>query len=113
MLASRYRLKQPRDITRVFKRGRHGGGGELLVKAGPNGMAYSRLVVIVSKKVSKKAVVRNRIRRRISGIVEAVWQTVSPGYDIVITVRDDVAEMPAKTLEDKVQDALKRSGVRA
>jgi ribonuclease P protein component len=109
MLASNYRLKKPRDITRVFKRGRYGGSGAIQVKTAPNSIEHSRLVIVVSKKVSKKAVVRNRLRRRVSGVVEQLWATVIPGYDIVITVREDVSALDTKSLADEVATALSRA----
>ena len=111
MLAAENRLKQARDISRVFQRGRFGGAGELTAKAAVTKALESRAVVIVGKKVSKKAVVRNRIRRRIAGILESKWKTVPPGYDIVITVRQDIGEMPAKELEERVLAVLKKAGV--
>ena len=58
---------------------------------------HYRLAVVVSKKVHKSAVVRNRIRRRIYEIVRLHQPTAN--LDIVITVYDAVAaELPAAKL---------------
>ena len=111
MLASRYRLKQARDISRVFQRGRYVGGAQISLKALQTHRPETRAVVVVSKKVSKKAVVRNRLRRRVSGVLEEQWQTVAPGYDIVITVRQDLQDMGATELKKLLIAALTKSGV--
>lgn len=71
-------------------------------------METSRVVTVVSKKVSKRAVVRNRIRRRITGILREEWATVTPGYDIVITVRDDVSKLAADQLNGHIKRCLDR-----
>jgi ribonuclease P protein component len=108
MLASIYRLSSPRDIARVFKRGRFAGDGGIQCKAAPNGQGHSRIVIVVSKKVSKKAVVRNRLRRRISGVIEPIWATVAPGYDIVITVREDILALSVSNMTQIVSTSLRR-----
>ncbi len=111
MLASENRLKSARDIARVFKRGNYGKGGLITAKATHSGLSDSRAVVVVSKKISKRAVVRNKIRRRIVEIVRQRWETVRPGYDIVITVRGDVSSLDHSTLNHNVVTALTRVAI--
>jgi ribonuclease P protein component len=110
MLARSNRLAKPRDIARVFKTGRFGGGELLTVKVAPNHLPHSRLTIVVSKKVSKKATTRNHNRRRISGAVEQLWKTVATGYDIVISVRQDLADAPANTVATELRQGLERAG---
>ena len=112
MLAQQYRLRSAADIARVYKRGAYGGsGGVLSVKAVNFGRPYSRLVVVVGKKVSKRAVTRNRIRRRIIESLRSRWATVLPGYDIVLSVHADISEMATVILESHLVKALRRAGV--
>jgi ribonuclease P protein component len=65
-------------------------------------------VVVVGKKISKRAVVRNRIRRRILGDLQRRWATLRAGYDIVISVHKDLSELPADKLSQIVTQALER-----
>ena len=111
MLASQYRLKKSRDITRVLSRGVFKSVGELTAKFTKNGQEFSRVATVVSKKVSKRAVVRNTIRRRISGVLESKWGTVSGGYDIVIVVREDISAMAAPDLSKRVASLLERAEI--
>jgi ribonuclease P protein component len=112
MLASANRLRKSSDISRVYKRGSYGGaGGVLSVKAFASGRRDSRAVVVVGKKVSKKAVIRNRIRRRILGILNSRWATLGVGYDIVISVHKDISELAADKLTQSVSTALDRAHV--
>lgn len=65
-----------------------------------------RLAVVVSKKVSKSAVVRNRIRRRVFEIVR-LQQPTHP-YDMVYSVYDErVATTPARELQAQLAKQLK------
>ncbi|HEY2004276.1 MAG TPA: ribonuclease P protein component [Candidatus Saccharimonadia bacterium] len=113
MLARENRLRKAADITHVYKLGSYGAsGGVLSVKAAHSGRSRSRAVVVVGKKVSKRAVVRNRLRRRFIGDLERSWATLKTGYDIVISVHRDVSEMPAGELSDHLSRALTRAGVK-
>jgi ribonuclease P protein component len=113
VLARENRLRQPKDITRVYKRGVYGAAGALSVKAAPSGRPHLRAVVVVGKKVSKRAVVRNRIRRRIIGELERSLATLNSGYDIVVSVHSDVSVVPAAELRERLFQALTRAGVAA
>jgi ribonuclease P protein component len=112
MLAREYRLRKAHDIARVYKKGTYGGaGGVLSVKALASGRAHTRAVVVVGKKVSKRAVVRNRIRRRLVGELQRRWATLGSGYDIVVSVHTDVSEQPTVALNQHITQALTRAGV--
>lgn len=106
MLAAPNRLTDGRTISRVFSRGRYAAVGPFVIRAATHGEAPSRAVVVVSKKVSKKAVVRNRIRRRVAAQLATDWKTVVSGYDIVVSVREDIAEAKATDITEPLTAAL-------
>ncbi len=112
MLARNHRLRKAYEIARVYKKGRYGSAeGVLSVRSAQSGRPDSRLVVVVAKKISKRAVVRNTIRRRLIGLIQQEWATVRPGYDIVITVHSDISDLPATDLRRHLAIALARAGV--
>lgn len=112
MLPSQNRLKKSADIARVYRQGKYGGGGGLSVKARRTGRAESRAAIVVGKKVDKRAVVRNRNRRRLAAVLAQLWPGVAPGYDIVVSVHQDLAELPATGLQNLVSRALSAAGVK-
>lgn len=70
-----------------------------------------RVAVVVSKKVNKSAVVRNRIRRR---VYEAVRKSVAPSasYDLIITVfNDQLAHCSPKEVHDMIAGKFRAAGV--
>lgn len=71
-----------------------------------------RSAVVVSRKVHKSAVVRNRIRRRIYEVIRRHELEISQPYDIVLTVfGDQVATMESAALEATLVDQLQRAGI--
>jgi ribonuclease P protein component len=70
-----------------------------------------RLAVVVSKKVHKSAVIRNRIRRRLYEAVRLMAADI-PAYDMVLTVfHEQVATMPADELTAMVRAQLRQAGI--
>lgn len=108
MLVREHRLRNSRDISRVHGRGRFAGGADITAKYLKNGYVFSRLVVVVGKKISKKAVVRNRIRRRVAAELAGMWATVPAGYDIVIMIRSDISELAAPALHKQIHQLVTR-----
>ncbi len=71
-----------------------------------------RTAVVVSRKISKSAVVRNRIRRRIYDIVRRTSDQISSSYDLVFTIHDvEVVNLTHQQLQDLIIDLLKRADV--
>jgi ribonuclease P protein component len=69
-----------------------------------------RVAVVVSRKVNKSAVTRNRIRRRIYEIVRTTGQNIQPGTDLVFTVfNDKVAELEAPELNKTITGLLEKA----
>lgn len=58
----------------------------MMVRSVTSKQPTSRIAVIVSKKVYKQAVKRNRIRRRIYNIVRHELPVITRSYDITITI---------------------------
>lgn len=57
-----------------------------LIKIAKNQLPYSRFRFVVSKKVDKRAVVRNRMRRVASTCVQQVEKRIVPGHDFVFSL---------------------------
>jgi ribonuclease P protein component len=73
-----------------------------------------RLAVVVSRKVSKRAVVRNRIRRRIYENVRILSSSFVSPFDLVIVAYDEkIAQIPAAELLQDITKLCQKAGVTA
>lgn len=71
-----------------------------------------RLAIVVSKKVSKSAVVRNRIRRRVYEVYRLESAAFSSPYDMVVTVfNEQLASIPASEVQKMVHAQLKQAKI--
>lgn len=69
-----------------------------------------RVAVVVSRKVHKSAVVRNRIRRRLYESVRRQSAGIPPGSDLVFLVyADHVADIDAQKLEQTIKELLQKA----
>jgi ribonuclease P protein component len=69
-----------------------------------------RAAVVVSRKVSKSAVTRNRIRRRLFEIVRRHEADIQPATDFVFTVFDEkIKDLEPEKLETIVQGLLQKA----
>jgi len=114
MLAKKHRFHNHSDLNAVYKRGKTVRGGQLSLKYLKKGAGepYGRAAVVVSKKVDKRAAVRNRIRRRIYEVLRLSWDDIEPGADMVITVFDaKLATKPHQELAGDIKSLLKKAGL--
>ena len=86
MLARQYRFRGHASLNLAYKKGQVFRGQFISLRVWQNDRRKEfRLAVVVSKKVHKSAVVRNRIRRRIYEVVRSVSSEIGRPYDLVIT----------------------------
>lgn len=90
MLDNKSRLSNRNAVRRASRYGKQVKYAELSLRHIDNNANTPRLAVVVSKKVSKSAVKRNRIRRR---VIESYRQNyadkVKGSYDLVIFAHND------------------------
>ncbi len=84
MLPQTRRLKKTTEISKVFKNGKFFKESFLILKTLKNNSDKSRFAFIVSRKVSKKATVRNKIKRRLRAIVSKELKEIKAGTDNLI-----------------------------
>lgn len=79
----------------------------LNVKIKPNDLEENRFHIVVSTKVSKKAVQRNKIKRRIREILRKMDLPI--GYDIIIYTNKKIIgktyQEIKQVLEEKIQNS--------
>ena len=88
MLPTKYRLTKEKDFKRVNASGKSFFSPYFRLRFAPNNLDFSRFAVVVSNKVSKKAVERNRLKRQFKDILRLARLKIKPGFDIVFFIKD-------------------------
>jgi ribonuclease P protein component len=112
MISRGHRFHGYNSLRHAYAQGRTARGPLFSVKvaANPRRKTY-RVAVVVSRKVHKSAVARNRIRRRLYAAVRAHQKDISQPYDIILTVFSMGAlEEPAESLTKQVRRQLIATG---
>jgi ribonuclease P protein component len=94
-LPSTHRLKRRQDFDTVYQTGirRRAAHLHLVAIADLNNVdGESRFGISISKKVSKFAVIRNRIKRQIKAILRLLLPRINRGWSVVVVVRSDILE---------------------
>jgi ribonuclease P protein component len=112
MISQKHRFHGHNSLNAAYKKGQTVRGEYVSLRyLGTNRPDY-RLAVVVSKKVSKSAVVRNRIRRRIYEIIRlSRAENAEPWRaDLIISVFDErVATMPPADLQSAISKLFQKA----
>ena len=90
-LALRNRLKDRKDFQTIYQQGIRHKSSHLTLRGLPD-KENMRIGITVSRKVSKKAVIRNRIKRWIRAIFRELLPYMSPGWKIIIVVHPGASQ---------------------
>ena len=107
-LPKKNRLSDKSGIEKVFKKGKRLDSELFSIKFLPAGNNSSKFAIVVSLKISKKAALRNKIRRMISEIIRLNISKLKPGYSIVLMVKPAVLDKGAEDLEKFLMKELGR-----
>lgn len=106
-----HRLGRGKDLNLLFARGRrfHSPFFSITVRARQAADAGpSRFVFVVPKSVDKRAVVRNRLRRRAREYIRRGLQGMPRAADIAITIKKEAAAASRKEFYARLQEILAR-----
>lgn len=109
MLSASHRLRKDADIKTLFAKGKGVFDSVCGLKYRPNSLPETRFAVVVGTTVSKRAVVRNQIRRRLREVIRARLPGLKPGFDAVLIVRKDAIGKSQEALARIVDGVLRRS----
>ena len=108
MLPTVHRLRLENDIKTLFARGKSVFGLLIGMKIVKNQTGAIRFAVVIGTKISKRAVVRNRLRRQIRGILFKHLTEFKPGYDVVLLPKKEAIGKSSKILEQDLMATFTR-----
>jgi len=109
MLPKEHRLKKEKDFELLFKKGRGVFDNFVGIKFLDNNLSISRFGFVVGVKVSKKAVKRNLVKRRLREVTKNKLKEIKPGFDIILIIRPAALGLNLDELEEKTVKSLKKA----
>ncbi len=113
MISQGHRFHGHNSLSLVYRKGQTVSANQVSLKYLPiKPEKPYRLAVVVSRKVDKSAVVRNKIRRKIYEAVRIREPKLNKNADIVISVHNKhVATMKSSELDELLNELLTKSAL--
>ena len=108
---SENRLRKDLDIQNVLKSKKGMFDTACGVKFAKNDKAISRFAIIVSTKVSKNAVERNKARRQYKEILTKHLPHIATGFDVLLLTSKPALALPFEKKEEKILHVLRKAGL--
>lgn len=111
MLKKENRLRKTKEIEGVFKEGRSFYDQFFTLKTKKNNTELNRLCVVISAKVSKKSVDRNKLKRRVRAIFYSKKNELKNGFDFLIIAKKDTNNQEFEIIKESINDLFGRAKV--
>ena len=106
MLPKLNRITKKKDFERIFKKSKSFKNNLFILKIMENCLELNRFGFIVSQKVSKKATIRNKVRRRLIESVKSETDKMRPGTDLVFIALHGIEKKEFSDIKKVLHDML-------
>ena len=103
-------IKENWEFRRLYQHGKSAVTPAMVIYCRRSKTGGSRLGITVSTKLGK-AVVRNRIKRRLREVYRLSLPQLKPGYDVVLVGRARALDLPFPRLMDTFQRSCKKLAI--
>lgn len=110
MLARKFRIDR-NLFKEILKKGKEFSAQGFSLKISPLSENYSRFAFVVPSEVTKKAVIRNKTKRRARHIVKKMLPKIEKGLGVIIFFKKGVEKMNFQELEEEIKEAFKKAKV--
>ncbi len=109
MLPKINRLTKKKDLEKVLRVGKEAKEGFLILRTVKNNLDNSRFGFIVSKKVSKKASLRNKVKRRLRDLVRGKLKKIKRGKDNLLIASAGLETKSFRDIKESVDKLFKKA----
>jgi ribonuclease P protein component len=81
------------------------------IKIAKNNMEISRFGFVISKKIDKRAVIRNLIKRKLSRCIEEIFDRIETGSDFVFYPKLNAINIDQKSLAKELESVFKKERI--
>lgn len=80
------------------------------VKTAESNLNYPRFGFVISKKLDKRAVARNTIKRKLSASIEGIFDRIKGGRDFVFYPKREILEIEQNRLNQEIEKIFIKEG---
>src|SRR3989344_7942960 len=84
---------------------------QFVLKKRKNGLLLNRFGIVVSKKIDKRAVVRNKVKRIFRNVLSDLNSNMISGHDILFIVKIGSLNKSGEEINISVKNALEKAGL--
>ena len=106
MLPKINRIKKKKDFEIIFKNSKSLKNNLFIFKIMKNNLGLNRFGFVVSQKVSKKATIRNKTRRRLAEAVKGKVKKIKTGTDLVLIALPGIEKKEFSEIKETIGNAL-------
>ncbi len=111
MLSKKSRLNKKKNFKDIFQRGKSFKENFLVLKVLKKNANQIRFGFVVSQLISKKATVRNKIKRRLSELVRPRFRKLKRGIEAVLIATPGIETKNFLEMEKILDKLFKKSGI--
>lgn len=108
MLSRNARLTKKDNIPSILNRGNLAHSKFLVGRFRPNHLSHDRFSVVVSNKIHKKAVKRNRIKRQLYEIIRRHERSSHRHFDMVILPKKSIIDKTYQDMQDSFNHLMQQ-----
>lgn len=106
MLGRPNRITKDKEIKRIIRLGRTWSNPLFVLKSINNGLGFPRFGFIISNRVAKKAVTRNKLRRRLREVARGLLKEGLGNLDYLIIARKGLVNLDFAGLKQEIAKPL-------
>ena len=106
MLPKINRIKKKKDFEVIFRNSKSLKSNLFIFKIAKNNLGLNRFGFVISQKVSKKATLRNKIKRRLTEAVKNELKKIKIGTDLVIIALPGIEKKELSEIGKAINSAL-------
>jgi len=109
MLRKQNRLRGKKFFEKIIKKGKRFWNDFLFLKVMKNDLKLVRVGLVISRKISKKAVERNKIKRQLSEVLRIKINKINSGYDLVFFAKKGIKTRNFSEIKESVEVLLRKA----
>ncbi len=106
MLPRENRIKKKKDFEVIFKKSKSFKNNLFILRFLENNLPQNRFGFVVSQKVSKRAVIRNKVRRRLNEAIRANEGKIKKGIDVLLIALPGIEKKNFSEIKEAVSLSL-------